>query len=302
MALLFLFFYLLVFIRICCFWHAFSNHQICLYNLNAAIQCKLIYHGIRSIWWLAVDCPAYIAWTKCIFIGRRSIQSIANGIVHYTNTENNCIIFSWPFHSVWFILILFLICVFVCCFRIRIETCSFGLELHIVSHDQRYQNFSIAVQNRKGVAVLGVLFHVADDVNPVLKNILDSAERIREAVGESSLIDMPLTPAELLPPDRLSYYRYEGSLTTPSCDEAVIWTIFDKSIPFAMTQIERFKQVKDPDGNLLTHNFRQLQRLNSRPLVYVRDDNSFYIHSAASAIQTISAGLIFTIILMQMVQ
>lgn len=150
--------------------------------------------------------------------------------------------------------------------------------------------------------MLGVLFHVADDVNLVLKNILDSAERIREAVGEASRIDMPLTPAELLPPDRLSYYRYEGSLTTPSCDEAVIWTIFDKSIPFAMTQIERFQQVKDTDGNALTHNFRQLQRLNSRPLVYVRDDNSFYIHSAASGIQTISAGLIFSIILMLTVQ
>lgn len=169
--------------------------------------------------------------------------------------------------------------------------------MHIVSHDTIYENFSVAVQHRKGIAVLGILFHVADDVNPVLKNILDSAERIREIVGESSRIDLPLTPAQLLPHDRLSYYRYEGSLTTPTCDEAVIWTIFDKSIPFAMTQIERFKQVKDPEGNSLTHNFRQLQRLNSRPLVYVRDDmfRSLYAYSTASGVQTISTGLIFSI-------
>lgn len=175
---------------------------------------------------------------------------------------------------------------------------SFGLELHIVSHDQRFGNFSRAVQNRKGIAVLGVLFHVADDINPELKNILDSAERVREAVGEISSMTMPIAPGELLPADRLSYFRYEGSLTTPSCDEAVIWTIFDKSVPFAMTQIERFKQVKDPDGNLLTHNFRHLQRLNSRPLVYVRDDNAFYIHSAA-AIQHISAVMLIAVILIQ---
>lgn len=158
----------------------------------------------------------------------------------------------------------------------------------------------MAVQNRKGISVLGVLFHVADDVNAVLKNILDSAERVREAVGETSFMTLPIAPAQLLPDDRLSYFRYEGSLTTPSCDEAVIWTIFDKSVPFAMTQIERFKQVKDPDGNLLTHNFRQLQRLNSRPLVYVRDDNAFYTHAAAT-IQTMSTALLVAIVLAQSV-
>lgn len=30
--------------------------------------------------------------------------------------------------------------------------------------------------------------------------------------------------------DRTAYYRYNGSLTTPSCNEAVVWTIFKKPI------------------------------------------------------------------------
>lgn len=235
-----------------------------------------------------MDCLAYIEWIKCISIGHRSIKSITNGTtILFTEIECCC-------------------CCCICrcyvdLYLLELNICSFGLELHIVSHDQRFKNFSTAVQNRKGIAVLGVLFHVSDDVNLVLKNILDTAERVREIVGETSFMTMPIAPAQLLPPDRLSYFRYEGSLTTPSCDEAVIWTIFDRSIPFAMTQIERFQQVKDPDGNLLTHNFRQLQRLNSRPLVYVRDDNAFYIHSAAT-IQTISLAMIISIILIQRVQ
>ena len=30
--------------------------------------------------------------------------------------------------------------------------------------------------------------------------------------------------------DRTKYYRYQGSLTTPNCNEAVVWTVFKDSI------------------------------------------------------------------------
>lgn len=139
-----------------------------------------------------------------------------------------------------------------------------------MSHEQRFKNFTTAVKNKRGVAVLAVLFHVADAINPVLKNILDSAESVKDTAGQSSEIKLPFSPEQLLPTDRTQYFRYEGSLTTPSCDESVVWTILKRSVPFSISQIERFKMVKDSNGTFLTHNFRQVQRLNSRPLVYVK--------------------------------
>lgn len=146
----------------------------------------------------------------------------------------------------------------------------FGLELHIVSHEQRFKNFSTAVRNKRGVAVLGVLFHVADAKNLVLKNLLDSAESVKDTAGQSSDVKLPMVPEQFLPNDRSQYFRYEGSLTTPSCDESVVWTVLKSSIPFAIDQIERFKQVKDSNGTQLTHNFRLIQNLNARPLIFAR--------------------------------
>lgn len=167
----------------------------------------------------------------------------------------------------------------------------FGLELHIVSHEHRFENFSIAVKNKRGVAVLGVLFHVAEQINPVLKNILDSAESVKDTAGQSGEIKLPFSPEQLLPKDRSHYFRYEGSLTTPSCDESVVWTILKSSVPFSISQIERFKQVKDSNGTYLTHNFRQVQRLNSRPLVYVKAGFDTTSSGASLTISLLTIGL-----------
>lgn len=86
-----------------------------------------------------------------------------------------------------------------------------------------------------------------------------------------------------------------GSLTTPTCDEAVIWTVLTESVPFAMLQIERFKETSSDDGTQLTHNYRQLQRLNSRPLVYVKQS----FGDSGASMTTISISLL---VIMQIVR
>lgn len=74
-----------------------------------------------------------------------------------------------------------------------------------------------------------------------------------------------------------------------------MWTILTETVPFAMLQIERFKETTNDVGAQLTHNYRQLQRLNSRPLVYVKQS---YGDSSAS-MTTLSIGLL---VIMQIIR
>lgn len=41
--------------------------------------------------------------------------------------------------------------------------------------------------------------------------------------------------------DRTKYYRYLGSLTTPSCKEGVVWTIFKDPIKVSQDLVSVFE-------------------------------------------------------------
>ncbi|XP_023059747.1 carbonic anhydrase 4 isoform X2 [Piliocolobus tephrosceles] len=81
-------------------------------------------------------------------------------------------------------------------------------------------------------------------------------------MAESSLLD--LLPKE----EKLRhYFRYLGSLTTPTCDEKVVWTVFQEPIQLHREQILAFSQklYYDKDQKLnMTDNVRPLQRLGQR--------------------------------------
>lgn len=43
--------------------------------------------------------------------------------------------------------------------------------------------------------------------------------------------------SDLLPESLSVYYRYKGSLTTPTCDESVTWTVFGEAIKISSAQV-----------------------------------------------------------------
>ncbi len=63
---------------------------------------------------------------------------------------------------------------------------------------------------------------------------------------------------ELIPENR-SYFTYQGSLTTPGCDEIVTWMVMKTPISASPTQILHF-------SSLLYHNYRPVQEIEGREI------------------------------------
>lgn len=125
----------------------------------------------------------------------------------------------------------------------------------MVHYNTKYPNVEEAKQFQDGLAVLGIMMEVRNSAyfvyqfifllsnqlsledNPSLDHLEHFDEIIDPTTGQTSLVAIPVTLAELLPIDTSSFYRYNGSLTTPSCNEDVIWTVFDTPIGISERQV-----------------------------------------------------------------
>ena len=93
----------------------------------------------------------------------------------------------------------------------------------------------------KSLAVVGVMIKEGKE-NPFIKNLW---KKIPEAKGTPVhyFITGQNANALLPPPGKQSFYRYNGSLTTPPCTENVLWTVMDEPIEFSKEQIEAFTKL-----------------------------------------------------------
>uniref|UniRef100_A0A8U8BPM4 Uncharacterized protein n=1 Tax=Geospiza parvula TaxID=87175 RepID=A0A8U8BPM4_GEOPR len=141
------------------------------------------------------------------------------------------------------------------------------MEMHIVHMNAMYQTLAEAKGHPNGLAVLGFFFQVG----------LQGPSRtwvLAVQLGEHwDSVDLASTfrLSTLLPPaPRLSgYYRYQGSLTTPDCSEAVVWTVFEEPVEIGREQLKAFvSTLHFPlEGSTLLkmiNNFRPPQPLRSR--------------------------------------
>ncbi|XP_058388286.1 carbonic anhydrase 15-like [Diceros bicornis minor] len=144
------------------------------------------------------------------------------------------------------------------------------MEMHVVHMNTRYRSMTEARGHPDGLAVLAVLLAEKDSDNANFSALVSGLKNV-SAHGVSVDLASTFPLASLLPgASGLSrYYRYSGSLTTPGCDPAVLWTVFEDAVPIGRAQVAQFQTVPraGPPGSHpapLTENFRPQQPLGGR--------------------------------------
>ncbi len=122
----------------------------------------------------------------------------------------------------------------------RVKGRKYPLEAHLVH------------KNSEGaLAVVSILFEEGAS-NPVLTATLDVAPERAGVAHSLAMVDATgLLPAEL------SYFRYQGSLTTPPCTEQVTWHVLQARAELSSLQLAQFQK-------LYSGNTRPLMPLHNR--------------------------------------
>ena len=128
-----------------------------------------------------------------------------------------------------------------------IDGASFAAELHLVHAD--------AAGN---LAVVGLLFRLGAP-SPVAQEILDAAP----AAGDTVIEGLALSARDYVPGE-LGYYRYDGSKTTPPCDEPVDWYVMRQPETISQEQIDSLLMLSDGPNN------RPVQPIGDRVITTLR--------------------------------
>ncbi|XP_070389220.1 carbonic anhydrase 7-like [Dermacentor albipictus] len=145
----------------------------------------------------------------------------------------------------------------------------FPFEMHLVHMNRKYSTGEEALKYPDGVAVVAVFFEVSWNDNPALTSIVQALRKMRNE--SSTRVNLAYIPPlrQLMPQNAQEYYRYQGSLTTPPCSEAVTWTVLRSPNGISEAQLQAFRDLKVAPGNgssteKLVNNFRPINPVNGR--------------------------------------
>ncbi|KAG7476719.1 hypothetical protein MATL_G00085920 [Megalops atlanticus] len=113
----------------------------------------------------------------------------------------------------------------------------YPMEMHIVNMKSTYYpNLTAALDDPTGIAVLGVFIDVANVSNDSFDHLFSLVPAVAFKGRTVPVTPFPLN--NLLPVNNLSqYYRYHGSLTTPPCSKAVVWTVYEVPVYISEEQL-----------------------------------------------------------------
>nr|XP_020485544.1 carbonic anhydrase 15-like [Labrus bergylta] len=177
----------------------------------------------------------------------------------------------------------------------------YPMEMHIVNMKSIHPNLTAALDDPTGLAVLGFFIDVAYADNVHFGHISQKLSSVSYKGQTAKVKPFPLM--SLLPKHNMSqYFRYYGSLTTPPCSQAVIWTLYEVPIYISWSQLVQFTwqifstEVDAEQVTPLQNNFRHIHPTFSRIISVSKDAKlltgaASHIHmSAMSLLQIILLG------------
>ncbi|KAK0142016.1 Carbonic anhydrase 4 [Merluccius polli] len=175
-------------------------------------------------------------------------------------------------------------------------------EMHIVNMKSTHPNVSAALDDPTGLAVLGVFIDVAYADNEQFGHIAKKLSSVAYK-GQTTWVK-PFPLIGLLPRQNMSqYYRYHGSLTTPPCSQAVVWTLYEVPVHISWSQLELLtsgiyaSEEEGQESTPLHDNFRHVHPTYSRE-VYASQDAKLLNSRAGSPIYPTFSMTIFIIMLL----
>lgn len=106
-----------------------------------------------------------------------------------------------------------------------IDSVAGELEMHVVHRNAKYSNMSVASQNIDGIVVLGILFRT--DPGQRDRDFLVNLDQVREMHTSTTITNTPpgFRMRDFVGSFSQTFIAYQGSLTTPPCNEAVSWLV-----------------------------------------------------------------------------
>lgn len=125
-----------------------------------------------------------------------------------------------------------------------VDRAHYPLELHLVHRTPEGKR-----------AVVGVLIEAGTE-NAAFASTLAHAPSQKSEV--TTITGVEINALDMLPTEG-NYYGYDGSLTTPPCDQEIKWHVLSTPVQMSQAQL-------DGMAKLLHNNFRPIQELHNRAL------------------------------------
>jgi hypothetical protein len=135
-------------------------------------------------------------------------------------------------------------------------------QLHMV-HVKEGFTAEEALKQSNGIAAVGVFYRVANSGRSMagLEAAIASVRAGWQSgewnecsckvfpVSEVSMASY--SPSLHLPANRNNFFRYNGSLTTPECQEAVVWTVMGDQLSITQSQVSTKQSSRSRDCQVL---------------------------------------------------